>query len=482
MPCPPQGFGARGSALGIVPKIVPNLAITAMDASGLAYGTTQTGQKILVQKGMVGDVCDVQIIQRKKGVSIAKIINLICPSSDRIAPPCQHFDICGGCQWQFAQYRQQLQWKKAFVESAFSKYGIDQLPIAEVLPSPNTYYYRNKLEFSATSDRWLDEQELAQEITDKNALGYHVPNRWSKIFDVQFCHLQAEPSNAIREAVRHLAKQHNLSFYNPITQQGTLRNLVIRNTSLGELMVIVQFYPSERDKQEFLLHGLLERFPEITSLYSVENSKGNDTFYDCELKLHFGKAYITEQIGDLKFAITPKSFFQINSDQAYNLFSVVKDYAQVGSNSIVYDLYSGTGAIALFVARSAQRVIGIESVQDAVLDAQRNALLNQIDNVHFLAGDMKDIFSEASINKYGRPDIVISDPPRCGMHQQVIEKLLDILPQRIVYVSCNPETQARDIRLLLSKYQIICMQPVDMFPQTAHVENVVLLEKLRQTI
>jgi 23S rRNA (uracil1939-C5)-methyltransferase len=465
-----------------VPKVIPNLEITGMDSSGLAYGTTATGQKILVEKAMIGDVCDVQIVQKKKGVSIAKVINFVSKSPERIEPICQHFSICGGCQWQFATYQQQLQWKKTFVELAFKQYGIDQLPIAQVLPSPTIYYYRNKLEFSATSDRWLYESELeqvlAQETVDRNALGYHVPNRWSKIFEVKSCHLQAEPSNAILETVRHLAKQCHMSFYNPVTQQGTLRNLVIRNTSIGELMIIVQFYPSEWEKQELLLQGLVDRFPEITSLYSVANAKGNDTFYDCELKLYFGKEYITEQIGGLKFAITPKSFFQVNSLQAYNLFSVVKDCAQVTGDSIVYDLYSGTGAIAIFLAQSAKQVIGIESVQDAVLDAKSNALINQVHNVHFLAGDMKDIFCQDTIRKYGKPDIVITDPPRSGMHQQVVAQLISTRPQRIVYVSCNPETQARDISSMLKYYQITRMQPVDMFPQTAHVENVVLLERL----
>jgi len=461
-----------------MPNIISSLEIIGMDSSGLAYGYSKTGRKILVEKAMIGDVCDVQIVQRKKGISIAKIISFLSKSPQRIAPICEHFVICGGCKWQFAEYAQQLHWKQEFVRTAFAQYAIPQLPASEILPSPHIYYYRNKLEFSATSDRWLYGHELESENIDSNALGYHVPNRWSKIFRVDFCHLQAEPSNAIRKAVENIARCLKMSFYNPITQEGTLRNIVIRNTSTGELMVIVQFYPHASNRTELLLRELLDNFPQITSLYAVENAKGNDTFYDCELKLFFGKEYITEQIGDVKFAITPKSFFQVNTLQAYNLFSCVKDYAQINSNDIVYDLYCGTGAIALVIAPNARQVIGIESVGEAVLDARRNAQINNIDNVSFLAGDMKDMFSKHTITTYGKPDVVITDPPRCGMHQQVVQQLLDICPQRIVYVSCNPETQARDISLMLRQYQITKMQPVDMFPQTAHVENVVLLEKL----
>jgi len=459
-------------------KIITSIEITAMDCSGLAYGWSNGGRKILVENAMVGDVCDVQIVQRQKGKSIAKIVGFVSRSPERIEPLCHHFAICGGCKWQFAEYRQQLLWKQGFVQQAFEKCNIKHLAIPDVLPSPNIYYYRNKLEFSATSDRWLYEHEQDQDQLDKNALGYHIPNRWSKIFDVVYCHLQPEPSNAIREAVKRLAKQLNMSFYHPVTQAGTLRNLVVRHTSLGELMVIVQFSPSESEKQELLLQHLRNSFPQISSLYSVENAKGNDTFYDCQLKLHSGKEYIMEQIGDLHFAITPKSFFQVNSAQAYNLFCLVKNFAQVTQASVVYDLYSGTGAIALFLAKNAKQVIGIESVKDAVLDAQRNAQINHIDNVQFLTGDMKDQFSEATLNTYGQPDVVITDPPRSGMHQQVIQQLLAVAPPRIVYVSCNPETQARDISLMLKQYQIVAMQPVDMFPQTPHVENVVLLEQI----
>jgi len=464
--------------LKMAQKIIASLAVKAMDCSGLAYGLSNSGRIILVENAMVGDVCDVQIVQRKKGASIAKIVNFVSKSPQRIEPLCHHFSICGGCKWQFAEYPQQLLWKREFVQQAFAKYHLNHPAIPDVLPSPNIYYYRNKLEFSATSDRWLYEHEQGQSHLDTNALGYHVPNCWSKIFDVVYCHLQPEPSNAIREAVKNLARQLNMSFYNPFTQTGTLRNLVVRNTSIGELMVIVQFYPSESDKQELLLRSLQNNFPQITALYSVENAKGNDTFYDCELKLYSGREYIIEQIGDLQFAITPKSFFQVNSAQAFHLFSLVKDFAQVTQASVVYDLYSGTGAIALFLARHAKQVIGIESVKDAVLDAQRNAQMNNIDNVQFLAGDMKDVFSEPTMHIYGQPDVVITDPPRSGMHQQVIQQLLDTAPPRLVYVSCNAETQARDISLMQEQYQIVKMQPVDMFPQTPHVENIILLERV----
>jgi 23S rRNA (uracil1939-C5)-methyltransferase len=456
------------------PTIIPQLAIVGMGREGLAYGVNESGRKIYVENGTVGDRGVVQVFKRMKGASLGKIIDWHERSSQRIEPICEHFSLCGGCKWQFVDYAQQLIWKQQFIEEEFRE--LTDLAVPPVVPSPQIYFYRNKLEFSATNDRWLNEIEQGQSIASKNALGYHVPNRWARIFDVCCCHLQPDPSNAIRQFVKELAEKLGIDFYDLHQQTGTLRNLIVRTSSMGELMVILSFYPTQNELQLELLDQLLAKFPQITSLYSVQNSKGNDTIYDCSLSLYAGKPYIIEKLGELEFAITPKSFFQVNCSQANRLVQIVKDFSQITPDQIVYDLYCGTGTIALSIAHLAKQVIGIELVEDAIKDAKFNAELNHISNVNFLVGDMKDIFQSTTTTHYGKPDLVITDPPRSGMMPIVIQQLLAILPTKIIYVSCNPATQARDIKLLTDKYQITNLQALDMFPQTAHVENIVALE------
>ncbi|MFN3927876.1 MAG: 23S rRNA (uracil(1939)-C(5))-methyltransferase RlmD [Pseudanabaenaceae cyanobacterium] len=453
--------------------VIPKLVITNMGREGIPYGYSEQGRKIYVKDAVVGDICDVQIFKQVKGARIGKAIHFYRRSALRIEPVCAHFSICGGCQWQFVSYEQQLQWKWELVKELFAP--LTDIEIPSVLPSPQTLFYRNKLEFSATSDRWLTEAETAVEITNKNALGYHVPDRWSKIFQVNQCYLQPDPSNQIRLVVKELAEKLGMTFYNPITQIGTLRNVIIRTSTTGQVMVIIAFYPSQLELQSVLLAELIRAIPSITSLYSVQNAKGNDTIYNCELSLVAGQPHIIEKLGDLQFAITPKSFFQVNTPQAIKLFQTVLDFAQVTSKDLIYDLYCGTGAISLFVAPHACQVIGIELIPDAIQDAKLNAELNHITNVEFLTGDLQITLQPELIKKYGQPDLVITDPPRSGMTPKVIQQLLTILPQKIIYVSCNPVSQARDVQLLLTKYQISQIQPVDMFPQTAHVENIVLL-------
>lgn len=451
------------------------LTVTAMGGDGLAFGYSATGRKIAVENATVGDICEVKIVQKKRGMSIGRAIDFSSYSPNRVTPVCAHFDLCGGCRWQFAGYAQQLEWKYDFIRESFS--GFTDIEIAPVLASPDIYFYRNKLEFSATNDRWLEIQEFGEKLTAKNALGYHVPNRWSKIFQVDYCHLQPEPSNHIRQTVQEIAESIGMDFYSPVTQTGTLRNLVIRTTTTGQVMVIVQFYPRQCEKQEQLIEKFLEKFPSLNSLYTVQNDKGNDTFYDCETICRSGQAFIIEELQGLKFAITPKSFFQVNTRQAENLLTVIQRFAQLTDRETVYDLYAGTGTISLTLAKTARQVLGIELVPEATADAHRNQSLNNCENVNFLAGDMKDIFQDATIDRYGKPDLIVTDPPRSGMHPQVIQQLLAVDVPRIIYVSCNPVTQAKDIQLMAEKYRIKAMQPVDMFPQTAHVENVVLLER-----
>jgi len=459
------------------PVPILSLEITAMGGDGLAFGYTATGRKIAVENATVGDICDVKIVQRKRGISIGRAVHFHKYSPHRIAPVCAHFDLCGGCRWQFASYDQQLVWKQDFVRDSFRSLGFNDIEIAPVLPSPQVYFYRNKLEFSASDDRWLDIPELGQEVTSKNALGFHVPNRWSKIFQVNYCHLQTDPSNQIRQTVQQIAEAIELDFYNPVSQTGTLRNLIIRTTNTGQVMVIVQFYPRQLDKQEQLIEQFLQVCPTMHSLYTVQNDKGNDTFYDCDTVLRWGQPYIVEELHGLKFAITPKSFFQVNPAQAENLLTVIQKFAQLTNQEIVYDLYAGTGTISLILAKQAKQVLGIELVPDAVRDAHRNKELNNLDHVDFVAGDMKEMLQPATIAQYGKPHLIVTDPPRSGMHPQVIQQLLELDAPRLIYVSCNPVSQARDIQLLGAKYRITAMQPIDMFPQTAHVENVVLLER-----
>jgi 23S rRNA (uracil1939-C5)-methyltransferase len=395
---------------------------------------------------------------------------------------CQHFGVCGGCKWQNMAYEHQLYYKEKEVLENLKRIGkIDIAETKPILGSKEIYFYRNKMEFSFSNSRWLTESEINSgvDIQDKNALGFHIPGMWDKILNLEKCHLQEDPSNAIRNKIRDFATEHNLEFFNPREQVGLLRTLMIRTSSTGEYMILIQFYQENKAKRELLLDYIIEEFPEVTSLQYVINEKGNDTIYDQQVIKYFGQDFIYEEMEGLKFKINAKSFYQTNSDQAYELYKIAREFADLSGDELVYDLYTGTGTIAQFVAKKAKHVVGIEAVPEAIEDAKANAKLNGIENTSFFAGDMKKIFTSGFIAEHGQPDVIITDPPREGMHKEVVEQILNVKPKRIVYVSCNSATQARDLQLMDEFYKVEKSQAVDMFPQTHHVENVVSL-RLRE--
>ena len=379
-------------------------------------------------------------------------------------------------------YEHQLFYKQKEVTNNLIRIGHLELPeVTPILGCKNQYFYRNKMEFSFSSSRWLTYEEIdsEKEIDDKNALGFHIAGMWDKILDIKKCHLQEDPSNEIRNFIKEFAIKNEIPFFNPRAQEGMLRTLMLRIASTGDIMLVIQFYEENIEKRELLLDAIKEEFPQITSLQYVINEKANDTLYDQDIILHEGKDHIYEKMEGLRFKIGPKSFYQTNSEQAYELYKITRDFAGLTGKELVYDLYTGTGTIAQFVAKKAKKVIGIEAVPDAIKDAKINAQFNNIDNVEFIDGDMKDVFNTEFINTYGKPDVIITDPPRDGMHKNVVAKILEIAPEKIVYVSCNSATQARDISLMKDVYKIAKTQAVDMFPQTHHVENVILLEKIK---
>jgi 23S rRNA (uracil1939-C5)-methyltransferase len=406
-------------------------------------------------------------------------VNLKKPSPLRIEPFCQHFGVCGGCKWQHLPYQEQIKHKEKQVRDAFQR--IAKVPVKEFLPilaSENERFYRNKLEYTVSDNRWLPKEMMNKELMIREpGIGFHIPGMFDKVLDIEYCYHQPDPSNAIRLSVKHFMLENNYSFFNLRSKEGLVRNIIIRNTNKNEWMIVVVFSENNQEKITALLDYLSEQHTEITSLFYVINQKVNDVISDLDVILYKGKPYITEEMEGLQFKIGPKSFFQTNSKQAYNLYKITRDFANISNSHIVYDLYTGTGTIANFVAHQAKSVIGIEYVEDAIVDARENSKLNQIDNTLFYAGDMKDILNQAFIDKHGRPDVIITDPPRAGMHPSVVTAILYAAPQRIVYVSCNPATQARDIQLLSEAYEVAKVQPVDMFPHTHHVENVALLVK-----
>jgi 23S rRNA (uracil1939-C5)-methyltransferase len=406
-----------------------------------------------------------------------EVVKFHAYSEDRIEPFCAHFGTCGGCKWQHITYELQQQYKRQQVVDQFER--IAKIPIPEVAPllaSANTQYYRNKLDFTFSNSRWLTREEInSDQEFERNALGFHIPKMFDKIIDIEHCYLQGGISNAVRNGLRAFARANGISFYAIRNQVGVLRNLIIRTTSTGQTMVIVQFGENDPESISKVMTYLKAAFPEITSLLYVINTKGNETFHDLDLVTYAGLPYIEEQMEGLRFRIGPKSFYQTNSEQAYELYKVVRDQAQLKGNEVVYDLYTGTGTIANFVAKQAKQVIGVEYVAAAIEDAKLNSQLNGIDNTLFYAGDMKDILNDEFMANHAKPDLIITDPPRAGMDEKVIDMLLRIAAPVIVYVSCNPATQARDLALLGERYQVELVQPVDMFPQTYHVENVVRL-------
>jgi len=460
--------------------VFENIEIIEAGAKGVSVGKTTEGQVIFVPNVVPGDIVDVKIFKKRKSYFEGKAFFFHKYSKDRTEPICLHFGDCGGCKWQNMNYQKQLFYKNNEVYNNLKRIGKVELPnFVPILPSEKQFFYRNKMEFSFSDSRWLTEREIAQNqtIDKENALGFHIPKMWDKILNIEKCYLQQNPSNDIRNEIRRFATENNLSFFNARNQIGLLRTLMIRITSIGEIMVLIQFFENDKNKIELLLNFISERFSEITSLQYVVNQKANDTIYDQNIILHKGRDYILEKMEDLSFSISAKSFYQTNSEQAYQLYKIVRNFAELTGNELVYDLYTGTGTIAQFIAKKAKKVIGIETVSQAIEDAKINAKRNNITNCTFLVGDIKDVFNSEFITKHGTPEIIITDPPREGMHKNVVEQILRVAPEKIVYVSCNSATQARDLAILDSIYRIEKVCPVDMFPQTHHIENVVLLKK-----
>lgn len=456
---------------------VENAEIVDISSEGKSVAKVD-GMVIFVDGGVPGDVADVMITRKKNNYAEGHVVNLKQASPNRLQPKCEHFGNCGGCKWQHMNYETQLFFKQKTVADALTRIGhLDISTLKPIFANKESYFYRNKLEFSFSDKKWLTNEEVKSgvEIDNRNALGFHIPKMFDKILDIKNCYLQEEPSNSIRNEIRDFANKNGLTFFGVRDKTGLLRSLMIRSSSNGELMVLIQFFENQPENIELLLNHLKTKFPQITSLQYVINQKGNDTLQDLDIITFYGRDHIFEEMEGLKFKISAKSFYQTNSAQAYELYKITRDLCGLTGNEVVYDLYTGTGTIANFVAKKAKQVIGVEYVEDAVIDAKNNSEFNDITNTLFYAGDMKDVLNEAFIAKHGTPDVIITDPPRAGMHEDVVRVLLKAAPKKIVYVSCNPATQARDLAMMVEQYEIKEIQPVDMFPQTAHVENVVLL-------
>jgi 23S rRNA (uracil1939-C5)-methyltransferase len=458
-------------------EIIENVRVLDFASEGKCIAKID-GQVIFIEGvAAPGDLVDIQVFKSKNNFKEAKVLKTIEHSEMRTEPFCKHFGICGGCKWQHLPYEKQLELKHKQVVDQLTHIGKVPLPvISPIFPSENTNYYRNKLEFTFSNYKWLTNEQIASgEDFNRNALGFHIPKRFDKILDIEHCFLQSDPSNQIRLKVRQFALEQGYGFFDAIKMKGFLRNLIIRNSNLGDLMVVVQFGEPNQIEIEKMLNFLSENFPEITSLNYVVNQKGNDTFLDLEVICFKGKPYMEEKMNDVTFRIGPKSFFQTNSTQALNLYNITLQLADLQGYELVYDLYTGTGTIANFVAKHARQVVGVEYVPEAIEDAKLNSSLNNITNTAFWAGDMRKVLTDSFVSQYGKPDVIITDPPRAGMDKEVIEVLLNAEAKKIVYVSCNPATQARDIALLSEKYTVEKVIPVDMFPHTHHVENVALL-------
>lgn len=462
--------------------LLEKVTITDVAAEGKAVAKVNE-LVIFVPYVVPGDVVDLQVKRKKNHYAEAVAVKFHEKSPLRTEPFCSHFGVCGGCKWQCLSYEEQLKYKQKQVFDNLTRIGKVELPeFRPILGSEKTRFYRNKLEFTFSNKRWLTEEEVKQDVKydQMNAVGFHIPGAFDKVLAIDKCWLQDDISNQIRNAVRDYAYAHNFPFFDLRTQEGLLRNIMIRTSSTGELMVVLQCKVTDdegRRKMEEILQFMADSFPQITSLMYVINNKCNDTIGDLDVEVFKGNDHIFEEMEGLRFKVGPKSFYQTNSEQAYNLYKVAREFAGLTGNELVYDLYTGTGTIANFVARQARKVVGIEYVPEAIEDAKVNSALNGIDNTLFYAGDMKDILTNDFIAEHGRPDVIITDPPRAGMHNDVIDVILAAEPKRIVYVSCNPATQARDLQLLDGKYKMTAVQPVDMFPHTHHVENVVQLER-----
>jgi 23S rRNA (uracil1939-C5)-methyltransferase len=458
--------------------LLQEVTVETMGAEGRAIARVDN-MVVFIKQAVPGDVVDLQVYRKKGRYMEARVVRTHKFSEQRTEPFCEHFGICGGCKWQHLPYDRQLFYKKQQVEDAFRHIaGIEVPESLPILPSASTTGYRNKLEYTFSNHRWLLENEISDEnpLKHTNALGLHVPGRFDKVVDLRTCHLQEEPTNLLRNFLREEALRLNLSFYDHRANEGFLRNLIIRNSTLGEVMAILSVQHDDPALYA-LLDAVKERFPDLTSLMYAINPKKNETLYDQEIIVYAGRDHIFEKMEDLKFKIGPKSFFQTNSSQALRLYQATRSFAAPEKHEVIYDLYTGTGTIANFMAGHAGRVVGIESVPEAIEDARVNSEINGIDNTVFFAGDMKEMFTDSFVKQNGIPDIIITDPPRAGMHAKVVGQILQVAPRRLVYVSCNPATQARDVELLGAKYEVRKIQPVDMFPHTHHVENIALLEK-----
>ena len=459
--------------------LLENVMITDIGAEGNALARVNN-LVVFVPMLIPGDLVDLRVIRKRKKYLEGKVIRFHKYSDDRIEPLCSHFGICGGCKWQHLPYNLQLRFKEKQVRDNLKRIGKTELPdIKPIIGSDDIFLYRNKLEYTFSNKRWLTKEEVESgtEFDRENALGFHIPGLFDKVLDIKECHLQPEPTNQIRNAVKEFAHLHSLEFFDLREQKGFLRNLVIRNSLDGNVMVIAVFFHEDIEKREGLLDYLSSEFPQITSLMYVINSKRNDSLNDQDPILYRGENHLVEYMDGLKFRIGPKSFYQTNTKQALKLYNVAREFAGLTGKEVVYDLYTGTGTIANFIAGSAGKVIGIEYVEDAIADAEINSEINNIKNTFFFSGDMKDVLSEQFMLDNGKPDVIITDPPRAGMHEDVVKILSRSGAERIVYVSCNPSTQARDILLLSENYHVAEVQPVDMFPHTHHVENVVLLKR-----
>lgn len=461
--------------------LIENVEIIDIAAEGKAIAKIDD-LVVFVPYVIPGDVVDLQITRKKNKYAEGKVVRFVSKSPNRAEAFCEHFGICGGCKWQVLPYNEQLKFKQKQVTDNLTRIGKIELPeITPILGSEKTEFYRNKLEFTFSNKKWLTQEQLNEGVSfdemNMNALGFHIPGCFDKVLDIHKCWLQDDISNQIRNFIKNYCFDKGYTFFDLRNRGGLMRNIIIRTSTTGELMLIVIFYDDEKEQRVDLLNAVANQFPQITSLLYVINQKANDTIGDQEVLTWKGNDAIYEEMEGLKFKIGPKSFYQTNSEQAYNLYKVARDFAGLTGDELVYDLYTGTGTIANFVARQARQVVGIEYVEDAIIDAKVNSEYNRIENTLFYAGDMKDILTQDFINQHGRPDVIITDPPRAGMHDDVINVILFAAPERIVYVSCNPATQARDLALMDEKYKVTKVQPVDMFPHTHHVENVVLLEK-----
>ena len=458
-------------------KKFSSVEIIDIGSKGLSIAKSDDGIVLMVKKGVPGDVVDIETYRKKKNYYLGNITKYHSKSDLRTKAECEHFGTCGGCKWQDVLYDAQTNLKERKIKYAV-QHVFDNCKIEPIIKCENQYFYRNKLEFSFTDNRWLTNEEISNSGTDleRRGVGFHISGMWDKVVDINKCHLQPDPSNQIRLSVKDFAIKNNISFHNSRSKKGLLRGIMIRNTSLDQFMVIIQFFENDINSIELILNHLKNKFKQLSSIQYIINSKGNDSIYDQKINLFHGEEYIEEMIGELKFKIFPKSFFQTNTNQTIKLYQVVKDLANLKGNEIVYDLYSGLGTITQFLAKEASKVIGIESIGEAVISARESAVYNNINNVEFEAGDMKKIFTSEFISKHGNPDVIITDPPRDGMHKDVIKEILNLDTKTIVYVSCNPSTQCRDLELLKVKYDIHKTQPVDMFPHTDHVENIVLLK------